>query len=160
MEKKSDPLRGPFGDPESIDDLAKMYMSAVSTILASLKDYEEKSGARGADVLYVLAQAQTRWLTGALRYWTQIASIVGNQGVNAVEALQPDPNGPSDDAKRLILLDKARAALREISDLSLSEAKLLQRDLMTIEKDLRAAFDADALKRDDAHRYAKVKDEQ
>lgn len=159
MGNDGNPLRGPFGDPESMDDLAKMYMAAVETVLSSLKDYEDKSGARGADVLYVLAQAQTRWLTGALRYWTQIASIVGTQGVDAVEALQPDPNGPTDEAKRLIVLDKARAALREISDMSLSEAKLLQRDLMKIDEDLRSAFDVDAMKRDSAHRYARAKDE-
>ncbi len=137
MTNDDTPPHNPFKNPDSIDDMASMYLFAVKSILASLKEQEENFDAHGADIMYVLAQAQARWLTSALRYWTQIANIVGTQGAAAVEVIKPSPDGPSDEARRLILLDKARGTLREISDLSLSEAKLLQRELMEIEAEMR-----------------------
>jgi len=54
-----------------------------------------------------------------------------------------------------LILDKARAALREISDLSISEAKLLQRDLMDVEAELRDVIGDKG--RDGPHRYARTK---
>jgi hypothetical protein len=146
----------PFGDPASIDDMASMYLSAVKSILASLKEAEKNSDGSASDIMYVLAQAQTRWLTTALRYWTQIATIVTTQGTDAVNAIKPGEGGPSEEAKRLILLDKARATLREISDLSLSEAKMLQRDLMSIEEELRSLVGPEPEGKD-PHRFQKYK---
>ena len=133
-----------------------MYLSAVSSVLSSLKEYEENDAGFASDVMYVLAQAQVRWLTSALRYWTQIATIVSTQGSDAMEAIRQDGSDLSPEARRLIVLDKARAALREVSDMSLSEAKLLQRDLMKIEADLRDTLGGKD--RDGPHRYAKRKE--
>lgn len=153
-----------FSDPSSVDDMVGMYLSAVKGVLSSLNDYETKDGetkggAVGSDVMYLLAQAQAKWLTSALRYWQQVATIISTQGTDAVDAIKPETNGDgmSDEARRLFILDKARAALREISDLSIAEAKLLQRDLMEVEAELRDVVADDGTDRDGPHRYAKAK---
>lgn len=135
-----------------------MYLSAVSGVLSSLKEYEENDAGFTSDVMYVLAQAQVRWLTSALRYWTQIATIVSTQGADAMEALKAEGTDLSPEARRLVVLDKARAALRDVSDMSLSEAKLLQRDLMKIEADLRDTLGDPAGDRRGPRRYAKRKE--
>ncbi|WP_370400356.1 hypothetical protein [Sulfitobacter sp. JB4-11] len=158
MKKDKSAPQNDFGDPESTEDLAAIYLSAISNVLSSLRDYEENNAGFASDVMYVLAQAQVRWLTSALRYWTQIATIVSVQGSDAMDALQSDGSEASVEARRLIVLDKARAALREISDMSLSEAKLLQRDLMKIETDLRETLDTKVSDRDAPQRYAKRKE--
>ncbi len=158
MEKENRNAQDAFVDPKSTEDLASVYLSAVSSVLSSLKDYEENNSGFASDVMYVLAQAQVRWLTSAMRYWTQIATIVSTQGSDAINALQPSGSEMSVEAQRLVVLDKARAALREISDMSLSEAKLLQQDLMKIEADLRDTLGSSASDRDGPHRYAKRKE--
>lgn len=157
MEQDGQRTRAVFDDPASLDDLAEMYLAAVSGVLASLKIEGDERGF-ASDVTYLLAQAQVRWLTSALRYWTQIASIISTQGADAAGAIRPDGRRLSPEARRLIVLDKARAALREISELSLTEARLLQRDLMEIEADLRATLPEGPRDRDAPHRYAKRKE--
>ena len=147
---------GGFSDPASIEDMTTMYLTAVKGVLNSLKDYESKGG--GSEIMYLLAQAQAKWLTSALRYWQQVATIISTQGAEAVEAIKPDANGPSDEARQLMILDRARAALREISDLSMSEAKVLQRELMEIEEELRDVVSGSDSDRDASHRYAKAKE--
>ncbi len=157
MDQDSDPSRKTFHDPSSIDDMAAMYLSALKDVLASLKDHETGGRRFQSDVMYLLAQAQARWLTSALRYWQQVAAIIGTQGVDAIEAIVPEPKGQSLEAQQLVLLDKARAILREISELSMSEAKLLQRDLMDIEAELRNVVNSDDDDLDGPRRYAKPK---
>ncbi|RBW53752.1 hypothetical protein [Ruegeria sp. A3M17] len=146
-----------FGNPGSIDDMVAMYLEALEGVLGSLRDYSEKGARVEPDVMFLLAQAQARWLSSALRYWQQIATIVSTQGTDAIEATIPSADGPSLEARQLIVLDKARAVLREISDLSLSEAKLLQRDLMEIEAELRKSVGPVGDDREGPHRYAKSK---
>ncbi len=124
-----------FIDPDSIEVMTKMYLSSVKSILDSLEEYEGDGSA--ADIMYLLAQAQARWLSSSLRYWQQIAAIVSARGI---ESIKPDGTGESAQARRVRMLDKARAALREVSTLSLREAKLLQKDLLKIEAELRACM--------------------
>lgn len=145
-----------LSDPSSVDDMVSMYLSAIKSVLTSLKEYEDKGAASGSDIMYLLAQAQAKWLSSALRYWQQVATIIATQGTDAVDAIKPDQPGAemSDEARRLLLLDKARAALRDISDLSITEAKLLRRDLMEIEAELRTFAGPE---RDGPHRYARAK---
>lgn len=146
-----------FSNPASIDDMATMYLSAVKSVLDSLKEYENNTS--GSDVMYLLAQAQARWLTSALRYWQQIATIIGTHGTEALETIKPDPDGASAEAHRVKMLDKARGALREVSELSLREAKLLQRDLMKIEAELRECVGTPDDDLDRPRRFAKPIDE-
>lgn len=136
-----------------MEDMTAMYLSAVKGVLDSLAEYENNKSS--SDIMYLLAQAQARWLTSALRYWQQIAVIIGTHGVDAVEKIKPTTDGASQDARRVMMLDKARAALREVSDLSLREAKTLQRDLMEIEAELRECMAPTGDDLDAARRFAK-----
>ena len=158
MANEKSRVQDAFVDPKSIEDLTALYVSAVSSVLSSLKAYEENNAGYASDAMFVLAQAQARWLTSAMRYWTQIATIVSVQGADAMEAMKSDGPDISPEAQRLVILDKARGALREISEVSLSEAKLLQRDLMKIEADLRDTLHSSTAERDAPHRYAKRKE--
>ncbi len=152
VEKKKEP-ENTFGDPGTIDDMAAMYLAAVKSVLESLKEYEDNGS--GSDIMYLLAQAQARWLSSALRYWQQIAGIIGERGSEAANAMKPDTDGPSAEARRVMMLDKARAALRDVSDLSLREAKLLQGDLMKIEAELRECMAQPEDELDEARRFAR-----
>lgn len=143
-----------FSNPGSIDAMAEMYLSAVKSVLDSLKDYEDDSS--GSDVMYLLAQAQARWLSSALRYWQQIATIINTRGIDAVDAIKPDENGTSAEARRVRMLDQARAALREVSNMSLREAKLLQNEFAKIEAELRECMSSTDDDLDDPRRFAKT----
>lgn len=157
MDQDDRPPRSEFSNPGSIDDMVAMYLAALKGVLGSLREYGESGGRVEPEVMYLLAQAQARWLSSALRYWQQIATIVSTQGAGAIEASIPSADGPSLEARQLVVLDKARAVLREISDLSLSEAKLLQRELLEIEAELRKSVQPQDDDRDGPHRYAKSK---
>tara|TARA_R110000787_G_scaffold57795_5_gene131861 strand:- start:553 stop:1023 length:471 start_codon:yes stop_codon:yes gene_type:complete len=143
-----------FGNPESIEVMTEMYLSAVKSVLDSLKEYEKDSSE--SDIMFLLAQAQARWLSSALRYWQQIATIIGTRGIETVDAIKPDGAGASAEARRVRMLDKARAALREVSNLSLREAKLLQNDLVKIEADLRECVSSTEEDLDGPRRFAKI----
>lgn len=143
-----------FSNPGSIDAMAEMYLSAVKSVLDSLKEYEDDSS--GSDVMYLLAQAQARWLSSALRYWQQIATIINTRGIEAVDAIKPDENGTSAEARRVRMLDQARAALREVSNMSLREAKLLQNEFAKIEAELRECMSSTDDDLDDPRRFAKT----
>ena len=92
--------------------------------------------------MLLLAKAQVTWLTSGLRYWKQIAEIVGKSGLGLVDlATQTNDIDPKDENARtmrqLVLIDKARACLREVGEASLSEAETLRRELHKIEQELR-----------------------
>ena len=143
-----------FGSPGSIDVMAEMYLSAVKNVLDSLKEYEDDSAK--SDVMYLLAQAQARWLSSALRYWEQIATIISTRGTDAVDAIKTDETEASPEARRVMLMDNARAALREVSELSLREAKLLQNDFVKIEAELRDCMGTSGDDLDGPRRFAKA----
>ena len=129
-----------FSNPESIEVMTEMYLSAVKSVLDSLN--EAADDGTDSDIMYLLAQAQARWLSSALRYWQQIAAILSARSIQVAAEINNGDGGASADARRVRMLDKARAALREISTLSFREAKLLQNDFVKIEAELRECLGA------------------
>ncbi|MEM9010191.1 MAG: hypothetical protein AAGE18_03120 [Pseudomonadota bacterium] len=133
--------------PGAMDELIALYLTTLRDIIAALPASEERLKADErwglADerrILFLLAQAQAAWLTSGLRYWRQMAEILATQGIGLGDAARDDAAWEQDRLMRhLLLVDKARAALREVADLSLSEAKALRRKLLEIEGHLRAA---------------------
>ena len=137
------------GDVSGMEEMVKLYVGAIRSVLdaipADLGQGDPAPGTR-QEILMLLAKAQIAWLTSGLRYWKHIAEIVGKSGLGLLDlATQNPPKDADDDTKRamqqLVLIDKARACLREIGEASMSEAEALRRELTKIEKDLRATQD-------------------
>ena len=92
--------------------------------------------------MMLLAKAQVAWLTSGLRYWKHIAEIVGKSGLGLVDLATKATDADANDEnartmRQLVLIDKARACLREVGEASMSEAEALRRELMKIEAELR-----------------------
>ncbi len=137
------------GGMSGVEEMVKLYIGAVRSMIdaipADLGQGEPASGSR-QEILMLLAKAQVAWLTSGLRYWKHIAEIVGKSGMGLVELASQTPPGDTDDEtkrtmQQLVLIDKARACLREVGEVSLSEAEALRRELMKIEEELRASQD-------------------
>ena len=138
-----------FDDIGGVEELVGLYANAVRTMIdaipADLGTDEPSMGSR-EEIMMLLAKAQVAWLTSGLRYWKQIGEIVGKSGLGLMEVAAKTRETDGDpETKRtmqqLVLVDKARACLREVGEVSLSEAEALRRELQKIEAELRATID-------------------
>lgn len=129
--------------------MVNLYMGAVRSMIeaipASGVSGEPKTGSR-EEIMMLLAKAQVAWLTSGLRYWKHIAEIVGKSGLGLVDlATKANAMETNDDNARtmrqLVLIDKARACLRDVGEASIGEAETLRRELMKIEAQLRETQD-------------------
>ena len=132
-----------------VEELVGLYVNALRSMIdaipADLATGEPGMGSR-EEIMMLLAKAQVAWLTSGLRYWKHIAEIVGKSGLGLLELatqakdLQGDPE-TTRTMQQLVLIDKARACLREVGEVSMSEAEALRRELQKIEAELRATMD-------------------
>lgn len=137
-------------DVAGVEELVGLYVNAIRSMIDALPGDlglgEPEMGSR-QEIMLLLAKAQVAWLTSGLRYWKHIAEILGKKGLGLVElAAQAKAADGADKEKsrtvqQLVLIDKARACLREVGEASLSEAETLKRELMKIEEELRATQD-------------------
>ena len=110
-----------------------------------------------AELLRVLAQAQLSWLTRGYRYWGQMAEI--QQGIMsaAIESLAAAAGGePVEGRPGPQLEEEVTRYLRELSELSSREARLLQMDLEKLAHSVRETLGEDR-SMDSPHRWARAK---
>ena len=133
------------GEAAGIEDMVNLYMGAVRSMIDALPaggtSGEPPTGSR-EEIMMLLAKAQVAWLTSGLRYWKHIAEIVGKSGLGLVDLATKATDADANDEnartmRQLVLIDKARACLREVGEASMSEAETLRRELMKIEAELR-----------------------
>ena len=133
------------GEAAGIEDMVNLYMGAVRAMIDALPaggtSGEPPTGSR-EEIMMLLAKAQVAWLTSGLRYWKHIAEIVGKSGLGLVDLATKATDADANDEnartmRQLVLIDKARACLREVGEASMSEAEALRRELMKIEAELR-----------------------
>lgn len=121
---------------------------AVDALSALRGGGDQRAPGSEGEILLLLARAQAAWLTGGLRYWREIADILARGGEDLADAALKEAAAPGDGddeaeraRRRMILLDKARASLREIGEVSVSEAEALRARLLEIEGELRETVD-------------------
>lgn len=134
------------GDAKGIEDLVTLYIGAIRAMIDAIPTDLVAGGPRMGsrqEILLLLAKAQVAWLTSGLRYWRQIAEIVGRSGLGLIDVASKSSGVSADEEtartmRQLVLIDRARACLREVGEASMSEAETLRRELLKIEQELRA----------------------
>lgn len=156
MTEENDGPKGPFGEGASIDQMIERYLSAVQGVLDKMPGPSETpeggpgldgAGLGGAklngkeqEIFQHLARAQMTMMSRGLNLWRQVGETMLNHGTEATNAGPKDMSDPkARDHMRMITLDKARACLREIGDLSRVSAEEFQQELIEIEAALRAS---------------------
>lgn len=149
--EKNDEPKGPFGDSASIDQMIERYLSLVQGVLSKMPGTGETSAAapnpNGAylngkeqEIFLHLARAQMTMMSRGMNLWRQVGESMLSHGTEATNAAPKDMTDPkARDHMRMIALDKARACLREIGDLSRISAEEFQHELIEIEAALRAS---------------------
>ncbi|MGM0584854.1 MAG: hypothetical protein ACQEUZ_09385 [Pseudomonadota bacterium] len=143
---------GPSAEPGT-ERLVADYLDAIRLAVDALSALrgagDQRAPGSEGEILLLLARAQAAWLTGGLRYWREIADILARGGEDLADAALKDAAAPDDGdddeaeraRRRMVLLDKARASLREIGEVSVSEAEALRARLLEIESELREMVD-------------------
>ena len=110
-----------------------------------------------AELVASMADAYLTWVTRGFSFWGSLAQQHGSFSAKLVErcsAMKADPQRFEEE--RRALLDDMGAYLREMADLSMREARVLQSELEKIGGDLRDAMERDATM-DAPRRFAKAK---
>jgi hypothetical protein len=144
-EQSSGP-KSPFGDSTSIDQMIESYLGVIRGVLDKLpatsdpNEVDAKLDGNEQQVFLHLARAQMTMMSRGLNLWRQVGETMLNHGIEATNAAPKDMSDPkARDHMRMIALDKARACLREIGDLSRVNAEEFQHELIEIEAALRAS---------------------
>ena len=144
-EENSGP-KSPFGDGASIEQMIESYLGVVRGVLEKMPsapdapDGGAKLNRGEQDIFLHLARAQMTMMNRGLSLWRQVGETMLNHGMEATNAAPKDMADPkARDHMRMIALDKARACLREIGDLSRVSAEEFQQELIEIEAALRAS---------------------
>lgn len=146
MTEENDGLNGRFGDGASIDQMIERYLGVVQGVLnkmpgsAETPDGKANLNGKEQEIFLHLARAQMTMMNRGLNMWRQVGESLLNHGMEATNAAPRDMSDPkARDHMRMIALDKARACLREIGDLSRINAEEFQHELIEIEAALRAS---------------------
>ena len=138
--------KSPFGDGASIDRMIEGYLGVVQGVLNRMPNAsdapEGETTLNGAEqeIFLHLARAQMMMMNRGLTLWRQVGETMLSHGQEATEAAPKHMNDPkARDHMRMIALDKARACLREIGDISRINAEEFQQELIEIEAALRAS---------------------
>lgn len=151
MTEDNDGPKGLFGDGASIDQMIESYLGVVQSVLAKMPGTgdgpdsaaspgEAKLNGKEQEIFLHLARAQMTMMSRGMTLWRQIGESMLSHGTEASNAAPKDMSDPrARDHMRMIALDKARACLREIGDLSRVNAEEFQHELVEIEAALRAS---------------------
>lgn len=151
MTEENDGPKGPFADGASISQMIERYLDVVQGILDKMPGPSEapedsagldeaKLSGKEQEIFQHLARAQMTMMSRGLNLWRQVGETMLNHGTEATNAAPKDMSDPKTrDHMRMITLDKARACLREIGDLSRVSAEEFQHELIEIEAALRAS---------------------
>jgi len=153
--EKSGGSNGPFGngasDGAAIDQMIESYLGVVQGVLDRMPGTADapdsaaspdgaKLNGKEQEIFLHLARAQMTMMSRGLNLWRQIGESMLSHGTEATNAAPKDMSDPrARDHMRMIALDKARACLREIGDLSRVNAEEFQQELIEIEAALRAS---------------------
>jgi hypothetical protein len=121
----------PFLDPMQRTD-STFQDVAEAGVGASAKEDMPQGGAtdKAADMASVVAQAYLIAMVSGLRYWRRVAETYRTHESAIVRSLMARAAVPSrSDAERRALIDEIRAYLREVGDISVQEARIVQTDL-------------------------------
>lgn len=151
MTKENDRSSSPFGDGASIDQMIERYLGVVQGVLDRIPGTADapdgaanldgaKLNGKEQEIFLHLARAQMTMMSRGMTLWRQIGESMLSHGTEATNAAPKDMSDPkARDHMRMIALDKARACLREIGDLSRVSAEEFQLELIEIEAALRAS---------------------
>ena len=92
-----------------------------------------------AEIAGFLGQTWMVAASSGLRYWRRLAEMYGEHQAGILQALA---SGRLSEDERRAMIDELRAYVREVGDVSLQEARLLQRELERLSFGLAAAVDA------------------
>ena len=126
--------------------MIESYLGMVQGVLnkmpnaADAPNGESKLSGKEQEIFLHLAKAQMTMMNRGMNLWRQVGETMVSHGQEATEAAPKDMNDPkARDHMRMIALDKARACLREIGDISRINAEEFQQELIEIEAALRAS---------------------
>ncbi len=146
MTEENNGPKSPFGDGASIEQMIESYLGVVRGVLEKMPGAPDapNDGAKlnheEQDIFLHLARAQMTMMNRGLSLWRQVGETMLNHGMEATNAAPRDMSDPKvRDHMRMITLDKARACLREIGDLSRVSAEEFQQELIETEAALRAS---------------------
>jgi hypothetical protein len=148
-------------EPRSWLDLARDWTSAVELPELRLPEFARGDGvvSSSALALVLMAQAYVAWVLGGVGMlaraglsWASYGALLAQQLLAIALELGLD-SGRRGTAIRT-LLDESAAQLRELGDLSVQEARTLQRNLQKLADQLR---DLDGESLEQPHRFGKVK---
>jgi len=142
----NDGSKNPFGDGASIDQMIESYLGVVRGVLDKMPRHENapegeaQLNGEEQDIFLHLARAQMAMMNRGLNLWRQVGETMVNHGMEAAKTAPKDMADPkARDHMRMIALDKARACLHEIGDISRINADEFQQELLEIEAALRAS---------------------
>ena len=136
---------GPFDGGASLDQMMEDYLRIMRQFLAKTPadaDLQEDihPDAKEREIVMHLARAQMMWLNRGLTLWRRIGETMIAHGEEAKAAAPDDlTDANARTQKRLIALDKARACLHEVGDMTRISAQEFQQELIEIEAALRAS---------------------
>ena len=140
MTEETGQPKSPFGDGASIEKMIESYLGVVQGVLNKMpnandaSDGESMVNGKEQEIFLHLAKAQMTMMNRGLNLWREVGETMMAHGQEATEAAPKDMNDPkARDHMRMIALDKARACLREIGDISRINAEEFQQELIEIE---------------------------
>jgi hypothetical protein len=133
------------------EDLSVFFDSIMNTMNQFRSDWEAAdtdSAGKGVispqaladytELMTFMGQAYLAWLSSGLRYWGRLSDIYGDYQQAMGQSLLEIQNDPaSREQERRVLLDHARAYLREMASLPFQESRLLQAKLEKVARDMR-----------------------
>jgi hypothetical protein len=93
------------------------------------------------DIASFLGQTWMVALSSGFRYWRRLVEMCGEHHAGLLQTLMS--NGLSEDERRATI-DQLRAYVRDLGDVSLQEARVLQSEMERLSHGLAAAVDSDA----------------
>lgn len=134
-------LGSPFDGGANLDQMIEDYLKIMRQFLAKTPaDADLPEDAQEREIVMHLARAQMMWLNRGLTLWRRIGETMIAHREEAKAAAPDDlTNANARTQKRLIALDKARACLHEVGDMTRISAQEFQQELIKIEAALRAS---------------------
>ena len=121
----------PFLDPTQRAD-SRFHDVADAGVGAFTNEDMSQGGATGkaADLASLVAQTYLVAMVSGLRYWRRVAETYRTHEPAIVRSLMARAAVPStSEGERRALIDEIRAYLREVGDVSVQEARIVQTDL-------------------------------
>jgi hypothetical protein len=94
-----------------------------------------------ADFLVPIGSAMMIAANRSVSYWLGLAQIFESHQAKLAQVIAAEPIAPSaPGSERLVAADELRALLREVGDLAIKEARILQNELNTLDESLAQSF--------------------